>query len=305
MSRQRVPRLTLGDQVVLSLDQPRLMGILNVTPDSFSDGGRHDGVQAATAHAMAMIHQGADIIDIGGESTRPGSQPVSEAEQIQRTAPVIEKLAQAIRQQGLATAISIDTTQAAVAQAAIDAGATILNDISAGLHDPSMLPLAARTGLPITLMHMQGTPRTMQQSPHYDDVVAQVRDFLLARAQAAIDAGVRPEQIILDPGIGFGKTKAHNLALLAHLDELVATGHPVLLGTSRKRFMGSICQGPDGDTPPAPDTLVGATCATTAMGVAHGVMIFRVHDVQPNRQAADVAWAIRQAREQDTTSRIS
>ncbi len=292
--------LTLPDGSRLTLDRPRIMGILNVTPDSFSDGGLHCSQQSASDHARAMLEQGADIIDIGGESTRPGSQRVDAREQIRRVIPAIQavkQMAREFRQQGI---VSVDPTQSLVAQAALDAGADILNDISAGREDDAMFKLAADRGAPIVLMHMQGQPATMQQNPQYDDVVAQVRTFLLERAQAAIAAGVRPTQIVLDPGIGFGKTREHNLALLAHLDGLVATGYPILLGTSRKRFMGSICQSTwrQSDEPaptPRPDTLVGATCATTAWGVAQGVHLFRVHDVMPNRQAADVAHAMMRA----------
>jgi len=300
MSRPIAP-LMLPDGGQLTLDRPRIMGILNVTPDSFSDGGQHLSQQAAADHARLMLEQGADIIDIGGESTRPGSQRVDAAEQIRRVIPAIQAVKAMARQFRQQVIISVDTTQSQVASAALDAGADILNDISAGTEDRGMLELAARSNAPIILMHMQGQPATMQQNPQYHDVVAEVKAFLLDRAKAALDAGVKPSQIVLDPGIGFGKTREHNLALLAHLDELVATGYGVLLGTSRKRFMGSICQSTwrTSDEPaptPAPHTLVGATCATTAWGVSQGVHIFRVHDVMPNRQAADVAHAIEQAR---------
>ncbi|MCC6579988.1 MAG: dihydropteroate synthase [Phycisphaeraceae bacterium] len=281
----------LPDGRAFPLDRPRIMGILNVTPDSFSDGGEHNTLEAAVAHALTMFDEGADLIDIGGESTRPGSQRVLPEDQIARTVPVIRSLLQQLP----GAIISIDTTRAAVAEVALDAGAMIVNDVSAGTDDPAMLALIARRGVPAVLMHMQGQPATMQQEPHYDDVVAEVLGHLLRQARAAMQAGAERSRIILDPGIGFGKTKLHNLALLAALDEFVATGHPILLGTSRKRFMGSICT--YHNRTPLPAELVSATCATTALGVMAGVKLFRVHDVLANRQAADVAWAIAQARD--------
>lgn len=268
---------------LLELDRPLIMGILNRTPDSFSDGGLYLEEPHAERQALRMVEEGADIIDIGGESTRPGSQREEPDEQIRRVVPLIERLHTALPSSIL---ISIDTTCAEVAEAALDAGASILNDISAGRDDPEMFKLAAKRDAPIVLMHMQGTPETMQLNPTYTDVVSEVRAFLLERATAAQAAGIRHERIIIDPGIGFGKTKEHNLALMADLKPFVETGYPVLLGTSRKRFMGSICAHAE------PKTLLGATCATTALGVRAGVRIFRVHDVLPNRQAAEVAWAI-------------
>ncbi|MGH8582075.1 MAG: dihydropteroate synthase [Gammaproteobacteria bacterium] len=263
---------------------PVIIGVLNLTPDSFSDGGAYTDPARALEQALRMAAEGAAIIDVGGESTRPGAGSIAAAEQIRRVLPVVRALRFALSKP---VRISIDTRSAEVAAAAIEAGATMLNDVSAGRDDPDLLGLAAASDLPIVLMHMQGTPETMQSDPRYQDVVAEVRSFLLARAEAAQRAGVKPERIILDPGIGFGKTQAHNIALLAQLQRLVDTGYPVLLGASRKRFMGSIC------AESAPAVLVGATCATTALGVAAGVRYFRVHDVQPNRQAAEVAWAIR------------
>lgn len=265
---------------------PKIMGILNVTPDSFSDGGQFTTLSAILSQAEHMIAEGADIIDIGGESTRPGSQPVSAAEQIQRVIPAIT----AIRQQYAEIQISIDTMSSTVAKAALDAGANIINDVSAGLHDSAILTLAAETGSPIILMHIQGSPETMQDHPYYDNAVLEVTTALEQRIQAALLAGVKPEQIIIDPGIGFGKRKQDNLALIADLDKLVALGYPVLLGTSRKRFMGNIL---NVDTP---SELVTATAVTTAMGVLAGVRYFRVHDVLANRQAADLTWAILQAK---------
>ena len=286
--------LTLPDGRARGLDRPRSMGSLNATPDSFSDGGRWLDVDAAVGHGRAMAGEGADVIDVGGESTRPGSQRVAAGEQRRRVVPVIRALQAALAARFPAVAISSDTTLAEVAAAALDAGATLLNDVSAGRDDPGMLALAAQRNAAIILMHMRGQPATMQDDPRYDDVVNEVRDFLLKRAAAAQQAGVARTQIMLDPGIGFGKTREHNLTLLARLDRFVETGYPVLLGTSRKRFMGSLCTSADGQ-PSTPAELVGATCATTALGVAAGVALFRVHDVKPNRQAADVAWALRSA----------
>ena len=297
--------LRLSDDRPWPLDRPRIMGILNVTPDSFSDGGAHNDPAAAVAHAQAMADAGADVIDVGGESTRPGSQRVGADDQIRRVVPVIRELRALPAALPGDVLISVDTTRAAVAEAALDAGADLINDVSAGRDDDTMFDLAARRNAPVVLMHMLGAPATMQQDPNYDDVVAEIEAFLVQRAQAAQAAGVARDRIMIDPGIGFGKTKPHNLALLHALGRFVATGYPVLLGASRKRFMGAICNprpGPrdlsrdDGLTGPTttikPCELVGATCATTAMGVLSGISMFRVHDVQANRQAADVAWAI-------------
>ncbi|MGR9100680.1 MAG: dihydropteroate synthase [Gammaproteobacteria bacterium] len=265
---------------------PLIMGILNVTPDSFSDGGRFVSLEPALRQVREMIGHGADIIDIGGESTRPGALPVPAEEQIVRVLPVIEAIRKEI---GTGFKISVDTTLSPVAKAALDAGADIINDVSAGRHDPAIFDLAAKREVPIVLMHMQGSPETMQDRPYYDSVVDEVLDFLVARADAAMQAGVKPENIMIDPGIGFGKRKQDNIDLMARLDRFVATGYPVLLGASRKRFMGAILDVTQ------PSELVTATAVTTALGVMAGVGIFRVHDVLENRQAADVAAAIRQA----------
>jgi dihydropteroate synthase len=261
------------------------MGILNVTPDSFSDGGKYTGLGAALRQAATMIAEGADIIDVGGESTRPGSLPVGADEQIERVMPVIAEL----RARYPDTVISIDTTLSKVAAAALHAGANMINDVSAGLDDAAMLALAAASGARIILMHRQGAPLTMQDNPFYQDVAAEVQTLLTERIEAALAAGVKAAQIIIDPGIGFGKRKQDNLALLAGLDRLTGLGYPVLLGASRKRFMGNLLN------VSAPEQLVTATAVTTALGVMAGVRIFRVHDVMPNRQAAEVAWAILQA----------
>lgn len=271
--------------IVTHADKPLIMGILNVTPDSFSDGGKYADRQSAVQQVQRMLSEGVDIIDIGGESTRPNSDPVPALEQIARVVPVIE----AIRQES-EVFISIDTTSSEVAQAALDAGANLINDVSAGLNDPAILTLAATRNVPIILMHSKGTPKTMQDNPHYDNVVQEVIDALQQRIAAALAAGIQRDNIILDVGIGFGKRKQDNLDLLAQLAAFVALGFPVLLGTSRKRFMGSICDVSE------PAELVTATAVTTALGVMDGVSLFRVHDVRENRQAVDIAWAIKQSR---------
>ena len=268
---------------IANTDKPQIMGILNVTPDSFSDGGQYTNVDAAVQQALRMLQEGVDIIDIGGESTRPNSDSVPAHEQIQRVIPVI----QAIRQHS-DVLISIDTMSSIVAKAALDAGANWINDVSAGLSDPAIFNVAANYKVPIILMHSQGSPKTMQDSPYYDNVVLEVIEALQARIAAALAAGIQQENIIIDVGIGFGKRKQDNLDLLARLEDFVALGFPVLLGTSRKRFMGSVCNVQE------PTELVTATAVTTALGVMAGVQLFRVHDVKENRQATDVAWAIKQ-----------
>jgi len=270
-------------QDALQRGRPLIMGILNATPDSFSDGGSHGSVEAAVAHGLVMAEEGADVIDVGGESTRPGADPVPAAEQIARTLPVIRQLRAGLPE---AVAISIDTSRAEVAAAALGAGADFINDVSAG-RDDAMFTLAAQRQVALVLMHMQGSPKTMQNDPHYDQVVEEVLAFLLERCRQAQAAGIPPQRLILDPGIGFGKRRDDNLQLMAGLSRFTASGYRVLLGTSRKRFMGSVC----GET--RPQHLVAATVATTALGVMAGVDLFRVHDVRENRQAADVAYAIR------------
>ena len=248
------------------MNTPLVMGVLNVTPDSFSDGGRYLDADAAVARGREMVAEGADIVDVGGESTRPGAEPVAEAEERRRVVPVIEALAAEVR-------VSIDTAKPGVAEAAFGAGATILNDVTASLHE-----VAASAGAGWIAMHMQGTPRTMQQAPRYDDVVAEVRDFLLARADAARATGV--EEVWIDPGIGFGKTLAHNLTLLAHLHELVATGHPVAVGTSRKSSLGRLLAESDGVDEVAADDRLEASLATATWAMAEGTSLVRVHDVR-------------------------
>lgn len=272
--------------ILREINKPLIMGILNVTPDSFSDGGKYSAVDSALAQARLMLDEGADMIDIGGESTRPGAEPVSEQQQMARVLPVIREL---VKIAGENLIISIDTTKSSVAAAALEVGATIINDVSAGRDDPAILQLAAQRQVPIILMHMQGSPDTMQDNPYYDSVTDEVLTFLQQRIHAAMEAGIDASNIVIDPGIGFGKRKQDNIELLAHLNRFVETGFPVLLGTSRKRFMGAICNVAE------PSELVAATAVTTALGVMAGVQLFRVHDVKENRQAADVAWAIKQA----------
>jgi dihydropteroate synthase len=245
-----------------------VMGVLNVTPDSFSDGGRWFDRDAAIAHGLEMTGQGADVVDVGGESTRPGAEPVDEAEELRRVVPVVEALAPHVR-------VSVDTRKRGVAEAALAAGATLLNDVTASLFD-----VAAAAGAGWVAMHMQGDPRTMQDDPRYDDVVAEVRAFLVERASAARSAGVG--EVWIDPGIGFGKNVEHNLALLAHLDELVATGFPVLVGASRKRFLGVLT----GVDDPA-DRLEGSLAAAT-WAMSAGAAMVRAHDVRATVEAARI-----------------
>ncbi|RZJ95872.1 MAG: dihydropteroate synthase [Brevundimonas sp.] len=260
----------------------QVMGIVNVTPDSFSDGGRHDDAAAAVAHAMRLLDQGADILDIGGESTRPGAEPVAEADEIARTAPVIA----AIRDQWLGP-ISIDTLKPGVARAAVAAGATMWNDVSALTASPHSLATAATLNCDVCLMHMQGEPRTMQADPRYDDVVAEVVDYLADRAEAAMAAGVARERIWLDPGLGFGKTAAHNLSLTKHLDRLTALGFPVLYGVSRKRTIQAV----DTTATDALDRL-GGSLAMALEAARRGAAIIRVHDVRETVQALALQAAV-------------
>ena len=266
---------------------PLIMGILNVTPDSFSDGGIYANTRDAVARGLNMVEEGADIIDVGGESTRPGSTRVDATEQKRRILDVIAALSAELPSN---VVISVDTTLSEVAEAAIAAGAGFVNDVTGGTDDAAMIALLAEHALPYCIMHMQGRPGDMQDNPRYTNVGQEVADFLLQQADKAMQAGIDKDNIILDPGIGFGKRTEHNLALLKQLNMLTQHGHQVLLGTSRKRFMGEICQEDD------PSARMPATCATTALGVQAGVKIFRVHDVWQNRQAADVSYAICNAR---------
>ena len=256
----------------------RVMGVVNVTPDSFSDGGRFLDENAAVDHALDLAAQGADILDFGGESTRPGSEGVTADEEMLRVVPVIERVAAA----GLDVQISIDTSKAEVAQAAVAAGATLVNDVTALRRDPGLASFVGETQLDCCLMHMLGEPRTMQVDPRYDDVVDDVKAFLAERVEFAVAQGIAESRLLIDPGIGFGKTVDHNLALLRRLDELVELGPPVVIGTSRKSFLGRIT-GRDED-----DRLPG-TIATNVLALERGARVFRVHDVRPVRDALEVA----------------
>ena len=272
----------VGDRTL----DPVLVGVLNVTPDSFSDGGDFLDPEVAVAHAATMLDEGARIIDVGGESTRPGSDPGSPEEEARRVVPVIREM---LTERPDAI-VSIDTYRAGTAGAALEAGARIVNDVTALRGDPRMVALVAEAGCPVVLMHMLGEPKTMQRDPRYEDVVREVRDFLAARAEHAVAAGVEPENIILDPGIGFGKTVEHNLALLKHLGSLVEIGFPVLVGASRKRFIGRIAGVEE------PKDRVFGTVAANVVAYQHGATFFRVHDVRANREALAVAAAVRHGR---------
>jgi dihydropteroate synthase len=252
------------------------MGVLNVTPDSFSDGGDYLDPDAAIAHGLEMFAEGADVVDVGGESTRPGAEPVDETEEKRRVLPVVAALAPHGR-------VSIDSRKTGVAEAAIEAGATLVNDVSATLH-----PVAAANGAGWVAMHMQGEPRTMQRHPVYAEVVTEVRDFLVERAETAVAAGVR--EVWIDPGFGFGKTADHNLSLLKHIDVLVATGFPVVAGTSRKTFIGRLTAAADGtgEDPLPPDQRLEGSVATAVWAMTRGVGMVRVHDVLATVQAAAV-----------------
>lgn len=256
------------DRVLDLSGRPLVMGIVNLTPDSFSDGGQHNDADRGFAHACSLLKQGADLLDLGGESTRPGSESVSAEEECRRVLPVLERL----KRERPAALLSIDTAKASVARAALEVGARILNDVTGG-RDPEMIPLAASTGAGLVLMHMRGTPRDMQTNPEYSDVVAEVAAFFRERYDTAVAAGVKPEQIVFDPGIGFGKTLEHNLALIRAIPELeAATGRPLLLGVSRKRWLGDITGREVGDR-------LAASLGGLAACAQRGAKILRVHDV--------------------------
>jgi dihydropteroate synthase len=257
-----------------------LMGVVNVTPDSFSDGGRYLDRSAAVAHGRALADEGAAILDIGGESTRPGAAPVGPEEELRRVVPVIEGLVSG----GVVARISVDTSKAAVARAALAAGATTVNDVTAFRGDAAMAPLVAAADADCCLMHMLGDPRTMQEDPRYDDVVSDVKAFLEERLAFAVAQGVSESRILLDPGIGFGKTVEHNLELLRRLDELAAIGRPLVIGTSRKSFLGRITGRPAGER-------LAGTIATNVLAYLHGARVFRVHDVGPVLDALKVTAA--------------
>jgi dihydropteroate synthase len=261
--------LRVGDRVLPTATRCLVMGVVNVTPDSFSDGGRYLDPETAVAHGLALAAEGADLLDVGGESTHPGATDVAEAVELERVLPVVEGLAAAA-----GVPVSIDTRKAAVAAAALAAGATMVNDVSAGRHDPELLDVAAEAKVPLVLMHMRGTPATMQDDPRYDDVVAEVEAFLDERCRAAEAAGVEHGALVVDPGIGFGKRDRDNYALLEDLARLTRLGHPLLVGTSRKGFIGRALDAPV-------DQRLEGTAATVVWAVERGARIVRVHDVAP------------------------
>jgi len=268
----------------LDFSKPIIMGILNVTPDSFSDGGIYPSTQSAVDKAMIMIEQGATIIDVGGESTRPGSERVSPVEQKRRIVDVISQLKIAMPQN---TIISVDTTSSEVAEAAINLGVGMINDISGGKDDEQMMALVAKHNMYYCIMHMQGSPKNMQDNPSYKDVVSEISTFLNSQANKAIKLGINKEKIILDPGIGFGKKTVHNLDILKNLNKFSNLGYYTLLGTSRKKIFSEVAEKNN------PEDRVAGTCATSALGVMSNINIFRVHDVWQNKQAIDVAFAIK------------
>ncbi|THH37405.1 dihydropteroate synthase [Aliishimia ponticola] len=271
-----------ADIAGMDMARPQIMGILNVTPDSFSDGGRFDAAAQAVAAGVALAQAGADILDVGGESTRPGAKTVPAEDEIQRTAPVIAGL----RAAGVTLPISIDTRKAAVAGAALDAGASLVNDVAGFTYDPALAPLCAARAVPVCAMHALGDPEMMQNDPRYDDVLLDVYDYLADRIEALVAQGIARHSIIADPGIGFGKTAAHNLALLNRLSVFQGLGVPILLGASRKRFIGTI-----GNAPEPADRAPGSIAVALA-GIAQGVQIVRVHDVAETRQAVALWQAV-------------
>jgi dihydropteroate synthase len=272
--------LRVGDRVLPTSRRCLVMGVVNVTPDSFSDGGRFLDPAAAVDHGLALVAEGADLLDVGGESTRPGATDVPEAVELERVLPVVEELA---RTGGMP--VSIDTRKATVAAAALAAGATMVNDVSAGRHDPDLLGVAADAKVPLVLMHMLGTPATMQDDPRYDDVVAEVEAFLAERCRAAEAAGVDHQALVVDPGIGFGKRDQDNYALLDQLARFTRLGHPVMVGTSRKGFIGRALDSPA-------DQRVEGTAATVVWVVERGARIVRVHDVAPMVRAVRMTEAM-------------
>jgi dihydropteroate synthase len=280
MTGEAVPGLPRADRCLV-------LGVVNVTPDSFSDGGRHATTAAATSRGLALVADGADLVDVGGESTRPGADRVPAAVERERVVPVVHALAAA------GIPVTIDTTRAAVAISALEAGAVAVNDVSGGLADPGMLFVLADHAVPVVLMHWRGPSREMAARAHYDDVVGEVVDHLAERAEAAQRAGIARERIVLDPGLGFAKTAEHNWALLAHLDRLTALGYPVLVGASRKAFLGRLLA--DGATPRRTDDREDATTAVSALAAAAGAWGVRVHHARASADAVRVAAAWRQA----------
>jgi dihydropteroate synthase len=268
------------DRLIEFHDRPLIMGVVNVTPDSFFDGGRYLDAEAAVAHAVRLVEEGADLLDVGAESTRPGADIVNEADECRRAIPVVAAVARAVT-----VPISIDTSKAAVACAALEAGAVLVNDVTALRGDPAMVDVVARTGAGIVLMHMHGTPRTMQQAPHYDDVVGEISEFFEERIRFAVAHGIVRRQIILDPGIGFGKLLVHNLTLLAQLHSFEQFECPLLVGVSQKAFLGQLVDRPVQERQ-------WATAAAVAMAVDRGAGILRVHDVKTMKDVVQVAAAI-------------
>jgi dihydropteroate synthase len=264
----------------LGLDRPLLMGIVNVTPDSFFDGGQFCDPERAVAHAMRLVAEGVDLLDIGAESTRPGARPVDAQEERRRLLPVVAAVAKAV-----SVPISVDTSKAEIARAAIDAGAVMINDVTALRGDKDMVDVVAVAGVGLVLMHVQGTPETMQEAPHYDDVVGEIAGFLAERARFAMDHGVPQDRIVLDPGIGFGKTLNHNLDLLANLHAFTKLGFPLLVGPSRKGFIGQL-------THQSVDARAWGTAGVVALAVQQGANILRIHDVGPMRDVVSVAVAV-------------
>lgn len=268
----------------LDFTKPIIMGILNVTPDSFSDGGSYPSSKSAVDKAMIMVEQGASIIDIGGESTRPGSERVSPIEQKRRIIDVISQLRTNLPE---GVIISVDTTSSEVAEAAISLGVEMINDVSGGKDDDNMMALVAKHNLYYCIMHMQGSPKTMQDNPTYDNVISDIVKFLNLQADRAVNLGIQKEKIILDPGIGFGKNTEHNLDILKNLDVFANLGYYTLLGASRKKIFSEVSSNNN------PEDRVAGTCATSALGVISNINIFRVHDVWQNKQAIDIAFAIK------------
>ena len=264
---------------MIALDRPILMGVVNATPDSFSDGGRFSTEDSAVAHGLALVEAGADIVDIGGESTRPGAHPVSTSEEKARVVPIVRRLSD------VGVIVSIDTMKPEVALAALDAGASIVNDVT-GLGNGDMRAVVADARAGAVVMHMQGTPRTMQHDPRYRDVIADILDFLSDRLDQAIADGVPPECLAVDPGIGFGKTVEHNLAIIDRINQFGVLGHPVVLGASRKRFLGVLTGREEASERDF------ASAVTAAIGVVRGADVLRVHDVASTREAVGIAWAI-------------
>jgi dihydropteroate synthase len=289
MARMEPRRLEwrIRNQTLDLAGRPLVMGIVNATPDSFSDGGLHATVDAAVAHALRLVEQGADLLDVGGESTRPGAAPVEPQLEIDRVVPVIERLAART-----AVPISVDTYKPATARHALEAGAAIINDVG-GLREPDMTALAAQTGAGVVLMHMQGVPATMQQAPRYENVVKEIREFFQTRLQESLNLGIAEQQVVFDPGIGFGKKTEHNLMLLARLADFQQLGRPVLLGVSRKGLLGRLLDRPV-------DRRLAGSLAVACDAVSRGAaQIVRVHDVEETRDALTILTAIRRFRESD------